>query len=227
MEQQDHVLETGGIVALMGCTGVGKTTTAAKLAARCVLRYGRDDVALVTTDIYRIGGQEQLQTYARYLDIPCLVATDAKELRAALGKLRSRRLVLIDTAGMGQRDERLYQQYQMLRATGLAINTYLVLSATAQLRALQETIRVFRANELAGAIVTKLDEAVSLGGLLDALIESELPLAYVSDGQKVPNDLAPASARHFVDRAVRLAEQDPETGEAADIAPRQARMNRQ
>ncbi|NND67030.1 MAG: flagellar biosynthesis protein FlhF [Halioglobus sp.] len=203
--EEDRLLDSGGFVALMGSTGVGKTTTAAKLAARFVLRHGRENVALVTTDCYRIGGQEQLQIFARYLDIPCVVATDAKELRSALRKLASRHLVLIDTAGMSQRDEKLHGQYQMLEDTGLDIRTYLVLSATAQREALQETIQAFKGAELAGAIATKLDEAVSLGGLVDTLIENSLPLAYVSDGQQVPNDLAPAAARSIVARAVALA----------------------
>lgn len=204
VQPEDELLEKGGYVALLGATGVGKTTTAAKLAARLLLRSGRDDVALVTTDRYRIGGQEQLQIFARYLGIPCVVATDAKELRAALGKLASRHLVLIDTAGMSQRDEKLHGQYHMLRDTGLNINTYLLLSATAQHMALQETVRVFEDDMLTGAIVTKLDEAVSLGGLLDTLIESALPLAYCSSGQQVPDDLAPASARALVGKAVEL-----------------------
>jgi len=133
-----------------------------------------------------------------------VAATDAKELRAALAKLSQRHLVLIDTAGLGQRDEKLYGQYQMLQSTGLDISTYLLLNATSQYEALKETLQVFGADELTGAIVTKLDEAVSLGGLLDSLIESALPIAYVSDGQQVPDDLAPADGRALVSRAVEL-----------------------
>lgn len=206
--EEDRLLNKGGIVALMGTTGVGKTTTAAKLAARSVLKHGREHVALVTTDCYRVGGQEQLQIFAQYLGIPCVVATDGRELQDALAKLESRRLVLIDTAGMGQRDLRLYQQYRTLHSVGYDIDTYLVLSATAQLRTLRETIEVFGDNDLEGAIVTKVDEAGELGTVLEALIESDLSLAYVCSGQQVPNDLSPAVAKQFVDKAVALVSDD-------------------
>ena len=210
VEEQDQLLETGGHVALMGCTGVGKTTTAAKLAARCVHRYGRDSVALVSTDRFRIGGQEQLQIFARYLGIHFVAATDAKALKSALGKLARCHLVLIDTAGMGQRDEKLYAQYQMLHAASRNIRTFLVLSAAAQSEILKETVQRFGDAELAGTIVTKVDEAGNLGGVLDALIEHALPLAYVSNGQQVPDDLAPAVARSLVARAVELGFQGDE-----------------
>ncbi|MFT4613153.1 MAG: flagellar biosynthesis protein FlhF [Bacteroidia bacterium] len=202
--QEDSLIDEGGIVALMGATGVGKTTTIAKLAARCVQRHGRKQVALVTIDSYRIGGQEQLQTFADYLEIPMAVATDGPELRAALRKLSSRKLVLIDTAGMSQRDIRLYQQFSMLNSVGCDIDTYVVLPATAQLRALSEVVSVFRKSALAGAIVTKVDESVSLGGVLDVLLSSHLKLAYVTHGQKVPEDLTPASARSLVAMAAEL-----------------------
>ena len=218
VEQQDQFLETGGHVALMGCTGVGKTTTAAKLAARCVHRYGRDSVALVSTDRFRIGGQEQLQIFARYLGVPFVVATDAKALKSALGKLAKCHLVLLDTAGLGQRDEKLYAQHQMLTAAVRDIRTYLVLSAAAQGEALRETAERFGTADLTGAIVTKVDEAVSLGGILDALVEHALPLAYVSEGQQVPDDLAPAVARSLVARAAELGFRDGE--QSPDSLPR-------
>ena len=218
--EEDALLERGGIVALMGATGVGKTTTAARLAARCILRYSRNDVALVTTDCYRIGGQEQLQTFANYLGVPCVVATDGRELQDALRKLASRRLVIIDSAGMSQRDPRLYEQYRTLNSVGFELETYLVLSAAAQLNALRETVDAFHAGDLAGAIVTKLDEAVNLGGLLETLIESSLPLAYTSDGQQVPDDFAPGAARPLVDRAVELAQQESTRAQDAAYAQR-------
>ncbi len=209
--QEDSLIDEGGIVALMGSTGVGKTTTIAKLAARCVQRYGRKQVALVTTDSYRIGGQEQLQTFANYLGIPMAVATDGPELSAVLKKLSSRKLVLIDTAGMSQRDIRLYEQFSMLNSVGYDIDTYVVLPATAQLHALREVVSVFGERELAGAIVTKVDEAVALGGVLDVLLDSRLKLAYVTHGQKVPEDLTPARARSLVAKAAELANQEAAT----------------
>lgn len=202
---EDSLMETGGIVALMGVTGVGKTTTIAKLAARFAQRHGSHQVALITTDCYRIGGQEQLQTFAGYIGVPVLVATDSSQLQAALDRMASRRLILIDTPGMSQRDARLYEQYSALKSVGHAIDVYAVLPATAQLGALRELVRMFGEGELAGAMLTKLDESVGLGGVLDVLIENSLPLAYVSDGQNVPEDLKPAHAESLVARAVELA----------------------
>ncbi|MCB1843264.1 MAG: flagellar biosynthesis protein FlhF [Halioglobus sp.] len=208
--REDALIDDGGVVALLGATGVGKTTTIAKLAARFVLRHERDQVALITTDCYRIGGQEQLQTFARYLGIPVMVATDARELRAALDHLMPRRLVLVDTAGMSQRDPRLHEQFSMLKSVGYDVDAYVVLPATAQLRALREVVNLFGEDALAGALVTKVDESADLGGVLDVLIENRLPVAYVSGGQKVPKDLVPAASRALIDQAVALASAEPD-----------------
>ena len=214
--REDALLDDGGVVAFLGATGVGKTTTIAKLAARFVLRHQRDQVALITTDCYRIGGQEQLQTFARYLGIPVVVATDDHELREALDYLMPRRLVLIDSAGMSQRDPRMREQFNTLNAVGYNIDSYVVLPATAQLRALREVVSLFGEDALAGAVITKVDESADLGGVLDVLIEHRLPVAYVSAGQKVPKDLVPASARALIDRAVALASEEPSTAPDAD-----------
>ncbi|MFT4518751.1 MAG: flagellar biosynthesis protein FlhF [Halioglobus sp.] len=209
--REDSLIDEGGVVALMGSTGVGKTTTIAKLAARCVQRHGRNQVALVTTDCYRIGGQEQLQSFADYLQIPMAVATDGTELRSALKKLSSRKLILIDTAGMSQRDIRLYEQFSMLKSVDQDIDIYVILPATAQLRALCDVVNVFGETALAGAIVTKVDESVALGGVLDVLLSSRLKLAYVTDGQKVPEDIVPARARALVAKAAELTDQEAAT----------------
>lgn len=206
--REDSLINDGGIVALMGSTGVGKTTTIAKLAARFVQRHGRKQVALVTTDCYRIGGQEQLQTFANYLGVPMSVATNGPELKSVLDRLSQRKLVLIDTAGMSQRDVRLYDQFTTLNSVGYDIDTYVVLSATAQARALREVVNVFGQNALAGAIITKVDESVGLGGVLDVVIESCLKLAYVSHGQKVPEDLIPAHTSSLIEKAVELTRMD-------------------
>lgn len=203
----DSLINDGKIVALMGSTGVGKTTTIAKLAARFVMRHGSKEVALVTTDCYRIGGQEQLQTFANYLDIPMVVATDALQLKSALGELTPRKLILIDTAGMSQRDLRLYEQFTTLNSVGYDIETYAVLSATAQHNALREVVKVFGKEALAGAIITKVDESAALGGVLDVVIENRLKIGYVSHGQKVPEDLVPARAEYLISTAVELMEQ--------------------
>lgn len=203
----DHdFLDAGGIVALVGSTGVGKTTSVAKLAARYVLRHGQRHVALVTTDSYRIGAHEQLMTYGRLLGIPVQVASDHKELRSTLNSLADKRLVLIDTAGMSQRDLRLSEQFATLGGSSIALRTLLVLSATSHRTVVDETIRAFSGVSLDGAILTKLDEAASLGGVLSAVIRQQLRLMFVANGQRVPEDMHPARAANLVQQAAQLAD---------------------
>lgn len=198
-------LDQGGIVALVGSTGVGKTTSVAKLAARYVLRHGQRHIALVTTDSYRIGAHEQLMTYGRLLGISVQVAADHKELRSILNSLSDKRLVLIDTAGMSQRDVRLTEQFATLADSGIPIRTLLVLSATLHPSVLDETIRAFSSVNLDGAVLTKLDEAASLGGVLSTVIKQHLPLMFVANGQRVPEDLHPARADKLVQLAMDLS----------------------
>jgi flagellar biosynthesis protein FlhF len=202
---EHDVMDQGGVVALVGSTGVGKTTSVAKLAARYVLRHGQRHVALVTTDSYRIGAHEQLMTYGRLLGIPVQVASDHRELHSALNSLAEKRLVLIDTAGMSQRDVRLSEQFATLADSGIPIRTLLVLSATAHTSVLRETVEAFSSVDLEGAILTKLDEAAKLGGVLSTVINQQLPLMFVTDGQRVPEDMHLARARNLVQKAAELA----------------------
>ena len=202
---ENDIFDQGGIVALVGSTGVGKTTSVAKLAARYVLRHGQRHVALVTTDSYRIGAHEQLMTYGRLLGIPVQVASDHKELRSTLNSLADKRLVLIDTAGMSQRDVRLTEQFATLADSGIPIRTLLVLSATLHPSVLDETIRAFSSVALDGAILTKLDEAASLGGVLSTVINQHLPLMFTANGQRVPEDFHPARADKLVQMAAELS----------------------
>jgi flagellar biosynthesis protein FlhF len=201
----NDLLDQGGIFALVGSTGVGKTTSIAKLAARYALRHGQRHVALVTTDSYRIGAHEQLMTYGRLLGIPVQVASDHNELRSTLNSLADKRLVLIDTAGMSQRDVRLTEQFTTLLDSGIPIRTLLVLSATLHTSVLDETVRAFSAVPIEGAILTKLDEAASLGGVLSAVIKQRLPLVSIANGQRVPEDMHPARAQDLVQQAAQLA----------------------
>lgn len=206
----DDILTQGGIVALVGPTGVGKTTTVAKLAAHYALRHGSRHVALVTTDNYRIGAHEHLKSYGRILNVPVRVAADRAELQQILAELSDRRLILIDTAGMGQRDVRLSAQFAVLNGSGgrmPRIKTYLVLSTTTRLSGLDETIRAFQGMTLDGCIFTKLDEATSLGSALSVTIQHDLPVAYISDGQRVPEDLHNARAHTLVSRSVAIMQQ--------------------
>ena len=220
----DDILTAGGVVALVGPTGVGKTTTIAKLAARFALRHGQDSVTLVSTDGYRIGAHEQLRIYGRILNVPVRLATNAEELHNTLEDLRDQRLVLIDTAGMSQRDVRLSKQFTLLQGGSLqqtSIKTYLVMSATSPVAALSQIVQAFRGAHPRGCILTKLDEAVSLGAALSAVIEHKLPVAYVSTGQRVPEDMQPARAHTLVVRSVTIMQQaagDPMEDESLEIA---------
>jgi flagellar biosynthesis protein FlhF len=211
---EHEMIDRGGVVALVGSTGVGKTTTVAKLAARYVLRYGQRHVALVTTDSYRIGAHEQLMTYGRLLGIPVQIASDHKELRSALDSLADKRLVLIDTAGMSQRDVRLTEQFSTLADTGIPIRTLLVLSATAHPSVLDETVHAFSGIPLDGAILTKLDEAASLGGVLSTIIRQQLQLMFVANGQRVPEDIQLARAEALAQQAAALVSNDKATQES-------------
>lgn len=216
----DDILNTGGVVALVGSTGVGKTTTVAKLAARYALRHGQRSVALVTTDCYRIGAQEQLFTYGRILGVPVQVASSHEELQTALRSLVDKRLVLIDTAGMSQRDVRLSEQFSTLRDSGFPLHTYMVMNATTQSSVLEETVRAFGNAALDGCILTKTDEAARLGGALAVVAKHKLPLAYIGDGQRVPEDLHPARAHNLVNRAVSLMQQAGQDSNDETLAER-------
>ena len=179
----------GGVFAVAGPTGVGKTTSIAKLAARYALRNGTEGIALVSADNYRIGAREQLETFARIINVPVYSVPYAAQLDETLAGLDNKRLVLIDTAGMGQRDERMVEQLLDLRRVATDISLLLALPANAQTETNKEIIEVFAEAQPEAAILTKVDEATSLGGALSALIRADLPLAYVCDGQRVPEDL--------------------------------------
>lgn len=199
-------VRSGGIYAVVGPTGAGKTTSIAKLAARYRLHGRAEDVALVTTDTYRIGAREQLETFGRIMGISVYVAPDADALGATLRALADKHLVLIDTAGMGQRDLRLAQELACLAETEQDIKVLLALPANVQTESLQEIVDAFRIAHPAGCILTKMDEATSLGGAFSVLIGAALPLVYVANGQRVPEDLHFARSRQawLVKAAVEL-----------------------
>lgn len=210
--EEYNIIAQGGIFALVGPTGVGKTTTVAKLAAQATLRFGAEHVALITTDTYRIGAVDQLRVYAKILGVPVVATRDENDMRTALADLKARRIVLIDTIGMGQRDRRLVDQVALLCGNGKPVKRLLLLSAVAQPNVLAEVVDAYKGPALAGAILTKLDESLTLGGALDVLIRHKLPLYYVTNGQRVPEDLHLASPLYLIERAIRLA---PETGSFA------------
>jgi flagellar biosynthesis protein FlhF len=214
----DDLLEQGGVVSLVGPTGVGKTTTIAKLAARFALRHGRRHVALVTTDSYRIGAHEQLRTYGRILGVPVQVASDCDELTHVLEHCSPHKLTLIDTAGVSHRDLRLTEQLATLKVGGVPIKNYLVLSSTGQRNLQDEVLRAFAPAGLCGCILTKIDEAASLGETLSVLIQHKLPVAFVSDGQKVPDNLHPARGKMLVREAVKLMQRSQKSPSEEELA---------
>lgn len=185
----------GGILALVGPTGVGKTTTIAKLASRFALKNRVKDMALITTDNFRIGAREQLLTFARILGVPMHVTENTRELRQRLDALQDKKLVLIDTAGMGPGDLRLATQFGMLRSEGIAVKTLLTLSAASDSGALRRAVDGFRDAQPVGFVFTKIDEAASLGPALSTLVRTQLPAYYFTDGQRVPEDLQMAAGR--------------------------------
>jgi flagellar biosynthesis protein FlhF len=186
---QDTTCIQGGVVAVVGPTGVGKTTTIAKLAARWCLRHGTQDLALVSTDGYRIGARDQLLTYARILDVPMHVADGGKELGKVLERLKHKRLVLVDTAGMSQRDLRIPEQLNALRLGLGSARVLLAVPAGGEAKAVDEIVRVYGRIAPDACVLTKIDEAASLGAALSAVLRRELPIAYLCDGQRVPEDL--------------------------------------
>jgi len=219
LDDDKGLLAGGGVFALVGPTGVGKTTTTAKLAARCVMKYGADRVAMLTTDGYRIGAHEQLLIYGRILGIPVLPAGDAQALQQALTELRGKHIVLIDTVGMSQRDRNVAEQAAMLCAGGRPVRRLLLLNSAVHGDTLDEVAHAYRqesAGQLMGCIITKVDEATHLGAVLDTAIRHRLPVHYVCTGQKVPENMTLPRPRELVDRAFAAA------GSRALFAPTEA-----
>jgi len=209
LEDEGALLDEGGVYALMGPTGVGKTTTTAKLAARCVMRFGADKLALVTTDSYRIGAYEQLRIYGQILGVSVHAVKDAADLDRVLAGLRDKHMVLIDTVGMSQRDRAVAGQIAMLCGASRPVKRLLLLNASSHGDTLNEVVQAYRHGEkaggmggdwdLAGCIFTKVDEATHPGALIDMAIRHQLPVHYISSGQQVPEHLAPADGRALVD----------------------------
>ena len=196
------LIDRGGIIAVVGSPGVGKTTTLAKLAARFALQHGRRQVALISTDTYRIGAQKQLQTYGQILGVPVLI-TRRDRLNHTLEGLIDKKFVLIDTAGLSPRDLSATECFES-NSNSSAIKTYVTLAANTQRAALDEEVRAFGVYGLDGCILTKLDEAVRLGDLLSVTIRHRLPLTYLSDGQRIPEDLHRVRVVDLLTRALVL-----------------------
>lgn len=218
----DRWLERGGIVAFAGPAGAGKTTLLAKLAARWVLRHGPRSVAIISADSVRIGAHEQMHMLGRLLGVTTHNVYDVAELPELLYELRNCKFVMIDTAGTSPRDPELARRLRLLNNLQASIETSLVLPASTQAGAIDEVIQRFALAKPSSCVITKVDEAVSLGGVLSALIRHKLPAAYISDGQRVPEDLSPARSHTLVSRAVEIASHN---GSSADDEVMQRRMS--
>jgi flagellar biosynthesis protein FlhF len=216
----DMTCITGGITAVVGPTGAGKTTTIAKLAARWCMQHGCQDLALVSTDGYRIGAREQLMTYARILGAPMHAANTGKELGRVLERLKAKKLILIDTAGMGPRDVRLTEQLAALKLGAGRARVLLALPAQGEGQALEEIVQAFAGVTPAACILTKVDEAASLGAAISVVLRNKLNIAYVCDGQRVPEDLHAAHQRRvwLIRAALRLKERAPRVRNEAALA---------
>ena len=208
----DRWLDNGGRIAFIGATGVGKTTTLAKLAVRWVLRHGPRELALVAADGVRLGAQDQMQSLGQLLGVPVYSPENFETLPVLLSRLHQR-FILIDTPGSSLRDTQLSSRMSVLASSASQLQTALVLAASTQAGALEEVVKRFAPANPCCCVLTKLDEAASLGGALSVLVRARIPVSYVSEGQRVPEDLRPARALELVSNAVRLAKA---TGAAAD-----------
>ncbi len=201
----DHdIMDRGGIFALVGPTGVGKTTTVAKLAARATMKFGPNHVALITTDSYRIGAQDQLRIYGKILGVPVFSIQNQTDLQLTLADLGNRHIVFIDTVGMGQRDARLANQTEMFAQAGSRpVQRILVMAANADGHTQEDVVRHYRGTGLAGCILSKVDESVAVGPGLDVIIRNRLRIFYITNGQRVPEDLHQANGTFLIERALK------------------------
>ncbi|KTC86402.1 flagellar biosynthesis protein FlhF [Legionella brunensis] len=193
-------IEEGGIYAFVGPTGVGKTTTLAKIAARFALRFGADKLGLVTMDTYRMAAHEQLMLYGKILGVQVCIAQDDVSLARVIRQLSDKKLILIDTAGMNPADSRVKIQMELLSSKLHSISTVLVLPATSHYQVLMHAITHYGIERLEQCIITKLDESVALGGVLSTVAETGLETSYLTHGQRVPEDIKMATRHQLIEQ---------------------------
>lgn len=202
------IVDQGGVFAFVGPTGVGKTTTIGKLAARYVLQHGADKVALITTDTYRIAAHDQLRSLARILRVPVRVVDESNSLESLLRSLRHCSLILIDTAGFRHGDPHLKAQLKAL-SDQPQVKSLLVLSCNSQEQMLKASVHAYGAARLQGCVLTKLDETASMGEALGVVMQNRLPVVYTTDGQDIPKNIEVARAHQLVAKAVALLKSNP------------------
>ncbi|CAN5851646.1 flagellar biosynthesis protein FlhF [soil metagenome] len=215
-EHEAPLEDQGGVYALVGATGVGKTTTTAKIAAAFATKYGASNLGLITLDAYRIGAHEQLRAYGRILGVPVHTAHDRASLEDLLELLAGKKMVLIDTAGMAQRDARTRELLDML--SHRSIQKLLVINAASQGETIEDVMISYKAPTCAGIVLSKMDEAVKLGPALDALIRHKLKVIGVANGQRVPEDWHRLSANALVQRALRASGSSAYKLDASDVS---------
>ena len=204
VQTEGEVLDKGGVFALIGPTGVGKTTTTAKLAARYVMKHGTNNLGLITTDAYRIGGHEQLRIYGKILGVMVHAVKDEADLKIALNELKNKHTILIDTVGVSQRDRMVAEQISMLTNANRNIKKLLCLNATNTGETLVDVVNAYKGRGLDGCIITKLDEAATIGNTIDVIIRERLKLYYVANGQRVPEDIHLANKDYLIRQALKL-----------------------
>lgn len=207
----DEMIDTGGVFALVGPTGVGKTTTTAKIAARCALKHGPRSFALLTTDTYRLAAEEQLRGFGKILGTTVHTVSSTDDLRETLEELRGKKLILVDTVGMSQKDQRVSEQVAMLTKAG-SVKRVLVLNCATSGTVLDDVAAVYTDTDhgpLYGAILTKADEAIHIGSALDVLIRRKLALLYVTTGQRVPEDMERPDPRALIEAAFAQSKSNP------------------
>lgn len=203
----DAIPKEEGIIAFVGPAGVGKTTTIAKLASDYVLKYGPENLALVTTDSYRIAGHEQLRVLSKILKVPLRVVAGNQSLESALQGLQRKKMILIDTAGLSHKDVCWEEQISALNSVSKSMETWLVLSTTSQRKILDKTVMNYKRLGLDGCVLTKMDESASLGEALSVVIEHRLSVAYTTNGQNIPDDIDQVKPKSLVNQAIALTKE--------------------
>ncbi len=217
--KDDDIIKRGGIVSLLGPTGVGKTTTAAKLAARFAARHGKNSVVLISSDNDRLGAHEQLMSLGRSLGISVMPAANNEELRDILLSVQHKKLVIIDTAGMGPNDKRFFNQVKLMNSRRLRIRNYLVMSANTQMSSLDDTVKAYSSIRLSGCIITKIDETASLGSVLTIISKYQLPVTYTTNGQNI-EDIERAKVHRLISKAVAFARRHDNQPDETSMAMR-------
>jgi flagellar biosynthesis protein FlhF len=215
-EAESPLEDVGGVFALIGATGVGKTTTTAKIAAAFATKYGAANLGLITLDAYRVAAHEQLRAYGRILGVPVHTAHDRASLEDLLELLAGKKMVLIDTAGMAQRDTRTRELLDML--SHRSIQRLLVVNSASQGETIEDVIVAYRATTCKGVVLSKMDEAVKLGPAIDALIRHKLKVIGVANGQRVPEDWHRLTASALVQRALRGGGSTAYKMDASDVS---------